>query len=377
MVMELEQLSTGTTAAEAAWDSRYYTEPDCEDIQRLLASEYPDSDVGLPEFFEWQCDQNPAGRPIIRLAYECCQNEIVGEMWGLPMRIQVGDQVQRATLIINGLVRRDFRCQGVITRLGRESFTDALVQQGIEFTISVPSPPTYRVDTQYLYGLELGRIPLLIKPLDWAALLTYKTGQPKLSGLAAAVLKHVVPSNSRHFQAHGITLCGQDCFDEAFDALWERTRHKRPVAVVRDHAWLNWRYVQIPTRHYDVRIAREGAEMLGYIVTRQTILEGVNCGMIVDLWVEPTQRGRHAACLLIQEATETFLSQGMQISGALMLPATHEFTALRRAGYWVCPSFLEPQPIPLCIRWHTDTAPRHPLNDLSNWFFTMGDYDVI
>ena len=79
--------------------------------------------------------------------------------------------------------------------------------------------------------------------------------------------------------------------------------------------------------------------------------------MIVDLWVEPTRRGRQAADMLIQEVTGTFVSQGLQIAGALMLPGTEEYAALRQAGYWVCPRFLEPQPIPLCIRRHRDGAP--------------------
>lgn len=146
---------------------------------------------------------------------------------------------------------------------------------------------------------------------------------------------------------------------------------------MRDDAWLNWRYKEIPTRRYNVMIAQAGSEMIGCVVTRRTILQGVSCGMIVDLWGEPTRRGRQAADMLIQEVTGTFVSQGLQIAGALMLPGTEEYAALRQAGYWVCSRFLEPQPIPLCIRRHTETAPHYTLNDLLNWFFTMGDYDVI
>jgi len=376
-VQEIERRSSTSATEQVGWRTRSYTEADCDDIRLFLANEYPESDVGLPEFFHWQCNQNPAGRPIIRVAYECQQNQIVGEIWGLPMGLQVGQEMQYATLIVNGVVRRDFRHKGLVTQIGRESFADALAQRGIEFTISIPSPASYKADTKYMYGVDLGRIPLLIKPLDWAALLTYKTGHPRLSRFAAAFLKQVVPPGARTVRSDAITLHKSECFDESFSELWERTRHKRPVAVVRDDAWLNWRYKEIPTRRYNVMIAQAGSEMIGYVVTRQTTLQGVSCGMIVDLWVEPTRRGRQAAYMLIQEVTGTFVSQGLQIAGALMLPGTEEYAALRQAGYWVCPRFLEPQPIPLCIRWHTETAPRYPLNDLSNWFFTMGDYDVI
>jgi len=376
-VREIERRSGKPTTEDVEWVSRAYAEEDREDIRDLLASEYPDSDVGLPEFFHWQCDQNPAGRSIIRVAYECQHDQIVGEIWGLPMRLQVGQEVRHTTIIINGLVREDFRRKGITTRIGRENFADALAQRGIEFTISIPSPPSYRVATKYFYGVDLGCIPLLIKPLDWAALLTYKTGRPRLSRLAASVLKRVVPPGPRTVRAGGITLRDLECFDESFDELWERTRHKRPVAVVRDCAWLNWRYKEIPTRYYDVMVAQEGSEMIGYVVTRQVTLLGVSCGMIVDLWVEPARRGRRAAYLLIQEVTGRFLSHGMQIAGTLMLPGTEEYAALRRAGYWVCPRYLEPQPIPLIIHRHTEKTLCYPLNDLSCWFFTMGDYDVI
>lgn len=376
-VMQAEQVSSKLIAEHTEWSSRPCTQVDCERVRELLASEYPDSDVHLPEFFDWQSQQNPAGQPIIRVAYECQQDQIVGAIWGLPMRLQVGQEMKHGTLIINAVIRADFRRRSVMTRIGRESFVDTLTQRGIEFTFSIPSPASYKLDIKYLYGTELGYIPLLIKPLDWAALLAYKTQRSKLSKTGAAILNHVVPPRVLASDADRITVCGVESFDKSFDQLWERTRHKRPVAVVRDVAWLNWRYKQIPTRHYDVMIAHEKDDLIGYIVTRQTTLQGVTCGMIVDLWVESTRRGRHAALLLIQRATSTFLSQGMQIAGALMLPGTEEYAALRQAGYWVCPRYLEPQPVPLTIRWHTEASPRYPLNDLSCWFFTMGDYDVI
>jgi GNAT superfamily N-acetyltransferase len=363
------------------WGSRSHIPADREGIRALLHQEYPDSDVGLPQFFKWQYEENPAGEPIIRVAYTCQDGQVVGELWGLPVRLQVADEVRYATLIINGVVRRDFRRRGVVKRIGLESFADALAQRGIDFTFAIPSPASYHVDTRYLHGIDLGRVPLLLKPLDWAALLAYKTGHLKLfrpfSRPLASILKRVIPPEPRAAQAKGITLHAVEHFDASFDALWERTRHKRPVTVVRDRAWLEWRYKQIPTRRYEVRVAQEQGVKLGYVVTRRMELLGVACGMIVDLWVEPTQRGQHAARLLIAAVTRMFLDQGMQIAGALMLPGTPEYAALRQSGYWVCPRFLEPQPIPLTVRWHTGTAPRHPLDDLSCWFFTMGDYDVI
>ncbi len=363
-------------AERPALRSRPATPEDYPALRALLAEEYPDSDVGRPEFFHWQTEENPAGPPVVRLAVDPEGERLAGAFWLLPTRLQVDETVHTVGLIVNVVVRRPFRKQGLATLLGRQVFDDGRAR-GLPFTYAIPSPASYRLDVHSLRAYVVGRIPLWIRPLDWEVLLTYRTGRPRLARALARPLARLFPPTPPRVREGRFTLRPVERFGPAFDRLWARSRHKRRVVVVREAAWLNWRYLHVPTRRYRPLAAWDGEELVGYIVTRKTTLQGVQCGMIVDLWVEPTARGEEAAFQLVAEATARFVEERDAIAGALMLPGTPEHRALRRARYVRCPSFLEPQPIPLTFHWHGAEDPPEPITRLEHWFFTMGDYDVI
>ena len=54
-----------------------------------------------------------------------------------------------------------------------------------------------------------------------------------------------------------------------------------------------------------------------------------------------------------------------------------EAEILRKAGYFVCPKFLEPQPFPVILRTFNKQVKELGIYNFKNWFFTMGDYDAI
>jgi len=363
------------------WTTYRYEEGDESALLKLLALEYDGSDITELRFFRWQYEQNPAGRALIWVARDQESGEMVGQLWVLPMRVQVHDQICMGSVIVNGVVHPRYRRQGIVSSLGKSVYADC-PRRGIDFIYSMPSPASYHVDTIVFKNRELGRLPLLIRPLDWGALVAHRFGQTWLEHLARAgqrVLTGIseVSGLARDRTGHSLRIDEVARFDSDFDAFWARVGQKYPVALVRDAAWLNWRYKDIPTRDYRALAVYDGQSLVGYAVTRSSTFEGVRTGLIVDLLVEPTQQGKQAAQALVAEATSFFTQEGMHLAGCLMLPTSQEFQALRRQGYWVCPKRLEPQPFPFTMYIHSDKAPSSILQDLRCWHFTMGDYDVV
>ena len=105
-------------------------------------------------------------------------------------------------------------------------------------------------------------------------------------------------------------------------------------------------------------------------------VQGVKCGMIADFLTEDTARGWEAGNLLMSTVIKSFEEERVGLSGCLMLQGTTEFRLLRKRGYFICPSRLEPQPFPVVRRMH-QAIPSSLFSKLDNWFFTMGDYDVV
>jgi GNAT superfamily N-acetyltransferase len=68
-------------------------------------------------------------------------------------------------------------------------------------------------------------------------------------------------------------------FDDRFTALFEATKARLPLVGVRDAAWLNWRYVDTPTRKHRAFAILRGDALVGYVVTE----DGEKNGYVVDL----------------------------------------------------------------------------------------------
>src|SRR5206468_1896812 len=52
-----------------------------------------------------------------------------------------------------------------------------------------------------------------------------------------------------------------DQFDESFDEFWSRVQDKYPAMVIRDRAFLNWRFAPVSGRRYHILVARAKDEM--------------------------------------------------------------------------------------------------------------------
>ena len=129
----------------------------------------------------------------------------------------------------------------------------------------------------------------------------------------------------------------------------------------------------MPLRFYKIYAFIQNGEALGYIVTRITEVANMRCGMIVDFLFEKTKISE-GTCLL-QHVVKQFKTEGVSLMGCLMQEHFEEAVCLRKTGFFKCPKKLEPQPFPIIFRKFKNVPGE--TENFYNWFFTMGDYDVI
>ena len=90
-------------------------------------------------------------------------------------------------------------------------------------------------------------------------------------------------------------------FGPEFDAFWESARGGYVNLIVRDRAFLDWRFVRPPTRRYEILAARRDGRLLGYLVSTSTTVQGLKWAMIMDMFVSDSREGRSAASVLAGE----------------------------------------------------------------------------
>jgi ribosomal protein S18 acetylase RimI-like enzyme len=156
-------------------------------------------------------------------------------------------------------------------------------------------------------------------------------------------------------------------FEPAFDRLTAQAQRGRPIAAVRDRAWLEWRFLRHPSQRYELGVVREGSELAGFAAARVGSFDGRPGLLLVD-WIAPSERADVHATLwrwLAQCAAQ----RGAVRVLALVPDTAPEWLAFQEAGFRARPSRY-----PMVARSYRRDL---PLDDLRlGWWFTLADTDL-
>lgn len=364
----------------ANWRCVPYSEVDVDGVVALSQAQPGKAAAITAEYVRWQYSANPAGMAQVALAKKSGSDRIVGVLWLIPLRIQVGEEVVLGSHTTYALVHPDYRRQGVFTamidhcrRYGQEA--------GCQFTYGLPAPTSYPILVYRIGWQDVGQARLYLRPLNTSRLIRRRLGNGPIQGALAtsgrAGERLLFRPRPVELQAARISVEEADTSDPALDDFWRRIRSKYPVMVVRDTRFLDWRYRQVPGRRYRVWAAWQDRQIVATIVLRSATVEGIACGMVTDFLVEPTEQGRLAGEVLLRHAVVQFRKEDLDLTGCLMLPHAEETELLRRQGYILCPRWLLPRPFPVLVAMYDGARQTETLQKLGCWFLTMGDSDAV
>jgi hypothetical protein len=335
---------------------------------------YGASDVAEPAFHDWLYHANPSGEGIIWYGRtDDAAAPSAGHYIVVPMRTAVRGAVVTASLSLNTLTHPRYRRQGVFVALAEQVFAEC-VRRGIAFTYGFPNPSSLPGFVGRLRFADIGRLPLLLLPLDARGVVVPAAGP--VGWLLRAGVRGAAAFSAlarRRLDAR-VPVDETAAEDPVWDRLWERLRAKYPVMVVRDRAYVAWRFGACPTRRYRLYLARgDDHGPLGLAVTRLGTILGMRAGLLVDFVLAPAA-GPAAGSALVRAALAELAASGVALVASLVPRHTEEYTCLRRAGFLPCPPALEPQPFPVILRRHG--GPDVPAT-VGAWLLTMGDYDAV
>lgn len=353
--------------------------PDREGVRALARICFPASDIAEPGYFTWQYDQNPAGP-----AYELITKKgsaVTGHCAAIPMRQKIGPDTGKGSLGVNVMTHPDYRGRGIYVLLQRE--VDRLCgKDHIQFNFGFSNEYSHRNCLRRLGYQEIGRFPLWILPFDLNRIVASRT--PKQGTLVRAAAFAANPFWRLASSMFGLRrkdrsmeIEAATAITEEFDRFWYKVKADHTNILVRDRAYLDWRFVRHPTRTYKVFTARSKGEMRGYLVARKTGIEGIPCGVLVDILTEKTPEGKKAAGRLIAAFNRQARADGAAMGLCLMLRHSPVGRALRRNGYIICPKAFLPREFPIILHWNMPGSPPAGLYDIKSWYMTLGDYDAI
>jgi Acetyltransferase (GNAT) domain len=342
---------------------RAYKDGDEHALVRLLGAELG-HDVAL-EHWRWKLLHWPSEAANVWLA--TVDGQAVFHYGGIPLRYSVNGSVETAMISVDAMTAPQFRRRGLLTQGVARAFTEWQAH-GIAFTLGLPNERwhsrTAAAGWQPLFALQW-----LVRPLRPEVFAARRFGMPWLR--RTTILTRVWrgwlrdrPSRDPQIEFHEVMRA-----DGSFDRLWDRCRSDAPFSVVRDSAWVQWRFLSSPARKYQVVVACRGGAAAGYRVIHIAKTQHKTSAFLAEL-VAPD--GDEAAQdSLLAEAVATADHAGADVLATLAVPGTRLHRSLRRAGFLRGPAF-GVHVVPFAPSLSLDRL-RRP----ENWRLSGAEFDVV
>lgn len=310
--------------------------------------------------WDWQYRHNPNNprhEPEIWIARE--GPAIVGQYATMPVKLSLKGREVQASWGMDVMVAPERQRQG----LGEVLFRTWDRNVGASLGLGL-SDSSYRL-FQKLKWPDVGPVPCLVKPLTRRALRRPNWPLP-LNRLVSALTLPVVliVARTRPLRAE-VRLIQR--FDDSFTALWEELAPKFDLAVRRDAAYLNWKYVSAPHVRYSIAVLRRNNRNIGYAVYRHLYEPRGRVTLIVDFLADPDDEEAFLTLLrwIDREARQAD-------SDKIRVFAMHAGfrRVLRRSGYFPVKSTVE-----FVVKINDVDVEPSFYENTDTWHVTLGDSD--
>ncbi|MEI6787783.1 MAG: GNAT family N-acetyltransferase [bacterium] len=305
------------------------------------------------------------------------RRKIVGFLGQVPVRVNVsGHEIMACQGTDVGILEEHRRLDAYMTLLhacigeleaAKVALSYGTANANAEFTLST------------LLGQQtISPIPLLIRPFSGAFRPSPGRNPASFAPLLAACLRGMERGAARKpASVHGaLRVSRLDQFDYRFDLFWLRIRDDYPNMIVRDAAYLNWRYVDAPGNHYErILIENKSSGIIeGFAILGMTLWKGRMRGRICEL-VTPRRGSRNAAHALISTSLKWMRSQNVDLADIWMLPHTHLRFLLRQHGF--IPRQVKHGGLQMSVLAAGSSLNPGGWERPDNWFLSMGDSDTV
>lgn len=357
-----------TGALPPAWSIRPYQPGDEADLVALFAQVF-----GRPitaEWWRWKLKGRPAPVENVWVAVAEADGRIIAQYAGIPVRAQWAGPIRDAMVSVDTMTAPDFRRRGILTALGQAAYA-SWAAAGVSAVLGLPNQQwgsrTDALGWQRLFALGWLRYPLHVERALTARLPRALAGPAQaLGGPAAAgwrAARRGAPQAGSGIQVEAPA----DATDD-FDRLWARLAPEYGRLLVRDRAWVAWRYFGAPELGYRVLLARRAGAPAGYLAYRYAPDSGA--GYLADLFTAPA--GGAAAQALLRAALDDLWARGATSARATAAPGSALEATLRAGGFGPAPG-----------AFNFEVVPLDPALDLGtrggpgDWLLSGGDFDVV
>jgi hypothetical protein len=350
------------------WSIRAYRDGDEEGIYQLWRVVYPAYRTDWESWkrrWHWLYKENPAGNGLIWLAE--ANGQIVAQHALIPVKYKVSDQIVLGSWGVDAMTHPDYRRLGLFETINKELSADAK-RVGIKLACGAPNIFSHTGLVRKSGWTDVAQMITRIKPVNWKNAARLKIHNQFISdivSLGAKVIYNAMFFTRREPTAtNRFTVTRVDSFDQRFDRLWSRFYGKYKILAVHNKEYLNWRY-RPPDENYEIFIAEDDSEVLGYLVSSNKVVKNANTSLILTLIGESEEIMHH----LVSQAIKASRQAGVDYVAYSFIAGREYHDVLRKCGF-IWPFVTERK---FCVHSNDTQIKQTLLLNPMNWLVQGGD----
>ena len=340
------------------------------DILALRKIVFPNEDYDKEqvEFWDWEFDDNYAGKAKIFLATD--NKKLVGHYAVCPSCILVDGEEKKGSIVVDVMTHPEYRYQGMFTEIGRYALKCS-GEDGIEFSYGFPirkgvMPGHLKVGWKVAFDL-----PVYVYPVNYTAIIRKFTKNAIISGIVGLLPDCCIKAVSRVrdcFDKSIIKEADKFIFTPELDDLLKDINRQHKVMQRRDRQFLDWRYNANPLRNYKVFYAfSHNGRLDGYAVARKAQIYDLRCVTIMD--IQSRHFSNKITASLLNVIRRYAVKEGCSLVGC-MINNNYYKKSMLKAGY-----IRSPYVFKFIIHENSHISYMSELMDNTNWLLTWADTD--
>lgn len=318
-------------------------------------------------YYRWKLLENPFGEGAMWIIQD--KSQVVGTASFTPKRLRIGSQTVFAAEIADTFTQSNYQRKGIFSTLVNSVRDDAFNNSGISFIYGTPnknSLPGYEKKLNFPQIPGVG-IVSLVRPLKMERVAISRVGdtwKAKVFSIGMCFFYSVWYRPRKTSKAVQVKII--DTFPPEADWLWSVVASMYDVLMVRDSAYLEWRFLTNPDE-YTIWSVRDSQQLVGYIVTKPGLWRGLKVLYIADYLMLPGEESvfDEALTAILQYAQ----SQKMDMINCWCVGTSEFARLLRKRG------FLRFKDVSIIC--YANELGNRVINANYKWHFTMADSDNI
>jgi GNAT superfamily N-acetyltransferase len=318
---------------------------------------------------------NPPAHAAPRYLVADAGARLAGQLAGITVQMQHRHGRVLGLCLLDMATDPDYRRQGVFTAVAKQLYDETA---GMPIVFGFPNTIAAPIHYQRFGWVELRPFPFLIRPLGNVKR-SLAAAAPSLAPLGRPLEALALPL--RAFE-HMLKVAGErgsasvlplDRFSSWADTLWAQLAPRLGTCVVRDAAYLNWRFCASPYSYRRYALHRDGSPVAFAVTTFSHTRLGKLCHLL-ELMVPDGDRA--GARLLL---AHTFLDAAREGATGICTIATRRhphYRTMLHAGFVRAPGRLKAQQA-FGVRQNGPGVIPNDLFHIDDWYISGADQDTL